>query len=141
MRKPTPDAEAYAWYTRALVDHAWGVQVDVPEEPQCGFFKRRLVRGGPYVAAKIWIEGKTDSDGNLIGDEVMRCEVNNQYQDPEEQWTWLASHPIFEAEFHYLTALRNYTVEHAPHEPLANPRKPIDWKSVPLPIFNRRKAQ
>ena len=99
MRKPTPIHVAYAWYNQAMIDWAVGIEVEVPEEPQCGYYKRRLVRGGPHVPAKIWLEGETDRKGNLLDDEVMRCEVNGQYCDPEEQWLWLAGKPISEKDY------------------------------------------
>jgi len=139
MSKPTAHDVAYRWYNQAMADRAVGIEVEVPEEPQCGWYMRRLVKGGPHVPARIWYESETDADGELTGDEVMRCEVNNKYEDPEEQWLWLAGKPILPVEYDYLTAVRNYAVAHAPDEPLANPRRPIDWAKTELPIFNRRK--
>ena len=137
MSKPTPHAALYAWHTNALL----GVLAEEPqafnEDPECGWFKRRLVKGGPFVPARIWMYQPTDESGDLIGDEVMQCEVNGQFADPHAQWSWLCGEPITEQEFNYLTAALKWSAENAPNEPMANPRQPIDWLKVPTPPFER----
>ena len=109
-----------------------------PDDPQCGFFKRRLVRGGVYVPARIWLVSETDiGTGELLSDEILQCEVDGQRADPLDQWSYLASNPITEAEFNYMTALREHAVRHEPDHPMSNPRKAVDWLRAPLPSFNR----
>jgi len=51
--------------------------------PQCGYFRRKLHRDGPWVPAVIW-----HKDGELV------CRVGNEMRDPQDQWTWLAKNPV-----------------------------------------------
>lgn len=137
-RLPTPRAALYAWHTNALL----GVLADEPqafnETPECGWFKRRMVKGGPFVPARIWMYQPTDESGELVGDEVMNCEVNGKWADADQQWSWLCGNPITEQEFLYLTASLKWAEDHAPHEPMANIHQRIDWLKVPTPTFETR---
>lgn len=138
MSKPTPLADQLSWWRNALLGIYGDEGPHIGEEPQCGWFKRRLVKGGPFVPARIWLYSPTDPEtGDLVGDEVLQAEVDGNYADPEQQWSWLNGNPITEAEFKYLTANRAWTSEHAPHEPYANPREPVNWLDVPVPTFTK----
>jgi hypothetical protein len=139
LRRPTPKDVAYAWHANALKG-VYGDDIDInPDEPQCGWYQRMLVKGGPMVPARIWLFGETDIDtGELIDQEIFQCEVNSERADAVEQWSWLAGNPISEATFNYLTALSAYVREHQPTHPLANPRQPIDLVSAPMPHFTKR---
>jgi hypothetical protein len=58
------------------------------------------VKGGPFVPVKIFLEQQIDPEtGELLGDEVMRCEVDGKRRVPEEEWTWVADNPISEEDF------------------------------------------
>ena len=140
MRTPTPREVAFAWYSNALKG-VYGDEIHInPDEPQCGWFKRRMLRGGVYVPARVWLFSPTDPDtGELVGDEVLQCEVDGQIADPYDQWSYLAGSPITEAEFRYLTALRQHAEIHEPDLPHADPRKPVDWLTAPIPAFTPRK--
>ena len=132
IRQPTPLALAYAWHTAALAGH----EPVTSDEPQCGYFKRRLVKGGPMVPCRIWLDQPVDlGTGELIDDEQLLCEVNGAWADATEQWSWICGQPITRAEFDYLTASLAWSAKHAPDEPRANPRQPIDWLKVPAPTF------
>jgi len=135
MSKPTPHAALYAWHTEALKGVFGEVGIRIGEDPQCGWFKRKLVKDGPFVPARIWVYQPVDDEGDLCDDEAMQCEVDGKFADPEEAWSWLCGNPISEAEFKHLTALRQWSEQHAPSEPYANPRKPVDWMNVPTPTF------
>ena len=137
MTRPTPLDQLYAWHTNALRGH-FAEDLPLEQDPQCGWFKRRLVKHGPFVPARIWMFQPIDEEsGELVGDEVMFCEVNDKWADPELQWEWLCQEPITEAEFNYLTAAQAWAAEHAPDEPMANLRQPIDWMKVPTPTFEK----
>ena len=60
-----------------------------PGNPQCGYYKRRLKKGGPFVAAAIW---RDSGDGTLL------CRVGDDMVDPVKNWPWLAKHPAGETE-------------------------------------------
>lgn len=131
MRTPTPIAVSLAWHARALA----GGRPFTNDEPQCGFFRRRLVRNGPWVPARIWIEQIVCPDtGELVDDERLRCEVNGLDRDPGEAWLWLAGQPISEAEFNYMTALRAWAAWSSPDHPAARPFDPIDPLTSPIPF-------
>lgn len=131
MREPISRDEAYRWHRDAL---AGRTVVIVQEEPHCGWYRRKLVKGGVMVPARIWIETPAraiDAAGELVDQPVMRCEVNGRNVDPFEAWHWLADQPISEAEFNYLTKRNQWAGWYAPHLPEANPKKPVDWLTAP----------
>lgn len=138
MRKPTPREKLYRWHTDAVTAKQFGLEVEInPDEPQCGWFKRRLVKGGVFVPARVWMHQPVDQDGELVGEEVLQCETDGQCRDANDQWSWLADNPITESEFNFLTATRKWCTENAPHEPYANPGQPVDWHNVPIPTFTK----
>ena len=135
LRRPTPAKQLYAWHTNAVRGH---LAEDMPltEDPQCGWFKRRLVKNGPFVAAQIWMYQPIDpATGELEADETLRCEVSGKFAEAADQWVWLCQNPIAKAEFDYITATQQWAVENAPDEPMANPREPTNWSKVPTPNF------
>ncbi len=142
LSRATPRAELFAWHTNAIAELNLRLTPDVTSEPQCGWFKRRLVKAGVFIPARIWVYQPTDEEtGDLVGDEVMQCEVNGYFADAEMQWQWLCSHPITEAEFNYLAASNNWAAEFSPNEPKANPKAAVNWLKVPTPIFENEHAR
>lgn len=136
IRTPTQRASAYAWHSQALADIRDGLQISANNDPECGWYQRRLVKAGPLVPARIWLYSEVDPEtGELAGDELLQCEVAGEYRDPDEQWSWLCGNPISEAEFNYMTAVREHVAVHSPDEPLANPRQAVDWLKVPVGRF------
>lgn len=100
IRQPSTMASLYAWHKAAMRDQA------LPRhdgDPQCGWFKMRLVKGGPWIPVEIRIEREIDPiTGELTGPEEFRCEVDGMRRDPAKVWTYLT--PISRAEFDALTA-------------------------------------
>ena len=94
-------------------------------QPEPGFYKRRLVGGGPWVTVLFYIvdakfvvevDGQTHSaDGKLF--------------DPDEQWP--ISWPSTEQEYTFLCQLREWAQRFAPHHPAARPRERIDLGELP----------
>lgn len=135
IRQPLSEDEIFAWWRAALA----GRNPTVYEDPQAGFFKRRLVKDGPWVPVKIWLEQIIDPEtGELAGDSFYCCDVNGSPSDPETHWLWACMQPIAETDYDYLVDLGKYARRHAPSEPLADPRKPIDLFTAPPPTFKRR---
>lgn len=60
-------------------------------QPECGFYRRRLVRGGPFVPVALW----RDERG------AMQCAVGAEYRpaDPDETWLYCCSNPVSEADY------------------------------------------
>jgi hypothetical protein len=131
MREPTPISEQYAWHLAALA----GVGPEITATPQAGWFKRRLVRGGPWVPCRLWWFQEIDDAGDLLDDERLQAECNGEYADPDDIWSFVASNPITEAEFKFLSATVEWSRVNAPDEPMANPRQAVDWCRVPTPTF------
>lgn len=139
MRAPSDTDSAFAWWRSAL---AWtkkprGNRPAITTEPQCGFYRRRLVKGGPWVPARVWIDQKLDGDGELTADERMRCWVDNAERNPVDEWLYICDQPITEPEFRFMCATATWAEENAPNEPAANPTKKVDWLTVPLPSYSR----
>lgn len=107
------------------------IEID-PNEPQCGWYVRRMIRGGPYMPAEIWME-QLVVDGELVGDERLLCEVDGKPASALDQWTFLAARPITQKEFRHLRKLSTWTKVNAPGEPLANPGQPVDHLKTPIP--------
>lgn len=131
IRTPTPLADLYAWHRAALA----GEKPQITHEPQCGWFKRRLVQGGALVAARIWLHQEIDPEtGDLTAPEELRCEVGGKPRDPVDEWTWIADAPISESEFNFMVADAAYCREHHPSSPEANPTVRAASRSIP-PLF------
>ena len=104
MRQPTPLAQLLRWHRDALAQKRPKVHEG---EPQMGWFKVRMVRGGPFVPARIWIEREIcPLTGELACDERILCEVNGARRDALREWVWLSKNPISKAAFDELCALR-----------------------------------
>jgi len=113
----------FDWHAQALAGDAPDM---LPLTPQCGWYKRRLVRGGPFVPARVYL----DEAGEL------RCEVNGADRDPQTQWRKLASAPIAKSEFDYMMARMAWAMWHKNDDPAANPRKAVDWRNLEPPRFS-----
>jgi len=103
MRRPSTLAQIYAWHRAAIS----GQRPPRHEcEAHCGWYKRRFVKQGPWVPARIYLDRDIDPlTGELTRDEVMRIEVEGlDGGDPLNHWTYLS--PISREEFEHLTDYR-----------------------------------
>ena len=94
-------------------------------QPEPGYYKRRLVKGGPYVSVRFYrdggeirveVDGRTEhADGTPI--------------DPHAEWPlcW----PSTETDHKFSIIMREWSQRHAPHFPQARPRQPIDLGNLP----------
>lgn len=76
------------------------------DDPQVGFYRTRLVRGGPWVGVQIFWQWPTDphTGEQLDRSPTMIALVNGEPRELYEAWVVSAKHPITEAEFHELRA-------------------------------------
>ncbi len=104
IRQPTPRLVLYAWHRAALRGERLPVHEGLPE---CGWFRTRLVRLGPWCPASIWVEQEIDpATGELTEPEAYRCLVDGERRSPVTAWISLASNPISKADYDALVALR-----------------------------------
>jgi hypothetical protein len=141
MRTPTTASTALRWHTQAMSDKALHLEIQAEfETPHVGWFMTRVVRGGPWVPARIFIEQEVcEETSELLSDEVMRCEIAGRLRDPYESWHYLFQEPIEEAAYLYLMARAEYAQAWAPQEPAAKPFQRVDWGTVPTPTFSTEK--
>lgn len=96
--------------------------------PECGWYKTRLVKGGPFVPAKIWYEDgdRCPDTGELMSDQILMCMINTEARNPFVEWTRLAKSPITEAEYDLMIQQRDWDEENDPGSKSQNPREAID---------------
>lgn len=148
LRQPSDRVALYAWHTDALEalaesrcdnlkdaarDHFELCPPIVEAEPACGWYKLRLHRDGVFVPARIYLEQRVGETGELLADEVLRCQIGDDMVDPVQAWPTLCSRPIPAAEYAYLVALRAWARTSAPDQPQAAETRAIDWLTVKLP--------
>ena len=104
------------------------------DRPEPGFFQTRLVKGGPLVPARIWVD-------DTVPDRpaVLLAEVNGRPSDAWRIWPSVAGNNITEAEFHHLSRVVQWAETSVPHAPEANPREPINLATQPA-FMPRRTA-
>lgn len=79
-------ADQYSYWRNALA----GKFGDVHDGyPQSGFYRRRLVKNGPFVPVAIWQDGE-----NHV------ALVNGKPADASDIWTWVCGQPITEEAYH-----------------------------------------
>ncbi len=102
----------YKWWRASLDGQAPDIHED---QPQCGFYQRRLVKGGPWMSVGIWRDS---------GSKRLRAQQGGKEIESDKIWTWVAKHPITHDEFMHLEAVRKYAEAHG--GPEADPETPID---------------
>lgn len=133
-RSAAPDPRPLDWWEEEL--KAPGQRI--PETPQCGFYQRRLVKGGVFVPCRIWREPELDANtGQLTGMELILCTVGDWRRDPLAEWPRLAMAPIPDIEYRHLMRVHAWAKVHDPKSPEANPRKPAITVDMEPPTFTK----
>lgn len=124
IRKPTPAGVALKWYFDAISGKPVSTHDGIA---QCGWFKRRMIKNGPWVPVRIYLDRDIDPlTGELTRDEVMRIEVEGiERENPAEHWTYLT--PISKAEFDHLMDFRLRDPR------MLDARAPINLAEAPTP--------
>lgn len=114
---------------------------NINQRPQVGQWLTKLVKGGPEVAVAIEmraVEHEPDEPGNdMRGSRspTMVGIVEGKVVDPWAVWRMsLYGRAIARTEYEFRVANAAWAREHAPNEPIANPRARIDMMSAPLPF-------
>lgn len=107
-----------------------------PDTPVEGFYRFRLRSGAVPVAVKIWWGQPLDPIDGSVLDRSLRwnATANGKLIDLSRVWPRCAGDPIDEAEAAYLATLQAWGEANAPNSPQANPDKPVDFLTCPLPF-------
>jgi hypothetical protein len=102
-----------------------------------GFYRVRLVRNGPLVSCRCWIEPseRDPETDEPTTDERTRLVIDGREERPfYPPFTTLVGEPITEAEFKYLAAMSHWARTNDASRPEAFPSEPIDLSKVPSPF-------
>lgn len=87
MRKPTPLDDLYAWWRAALVDPRHPRHEG---DPQCGWYRTRLTKGGPWVPVEIKVKREINiATGELEDDEQIIAIIDNLERPADPLWTYV----------------------------------------------------
>lgn len=103
--------------------------------PQPGFWMVKLVKHGPEVPASIQRLPVADEPGNPREDHstYLAAFINGEPVDTDHVWL-RKGRAITEAEYRYQIADQRWCRANAPEQPKADPTKPIDPLTAPLPF-------
>ncbi|MEM7045959.1 MAG: hypothetical protein AAF543_24365 [Pseudomonadota bacterium] len=128
MREPTPASEIYRWHAGALgCERAPKFEGHV----EAGWFKLRLVKGGPWIPVHIWLEQITDGEGRLAAPEEYRCTVNGKTRNPHRVFFDKNLIPIAVAEFDRMAAHIEWCGSNRPLDPVMFPDSPVPISKSP----------
>lgn len=106
-----------------------------PNRPIPGFYKMRLVKGGPWVPVVIWrpcpIEPNPETFQGIDRYPRLQCRVAGREADPVETFISCSDKVIPVHEYHYLLDSYGWAIENAPEAPEANPYRAIDLGAMP----------
>jgi hypothetical protein len=112
----------------------------VPQrDPEPGFWRLRLAKGGPLVAACICVVETTTEPGNAGNDMAgtrsphLAAFVLDEPVAMDRVWHWRLE-PITENEYRFQCATAAWAKKFSPEEPIANPKSPVDLKKLPIPF-------
>lgn len=130
-------ADPLAWWREELL--APGQML--PAVPQCGFYQTRLIKGGPWVPARIWREPALDANGVDTGRDLLKCSVDGRAKDAMEMFTRLSMNPVKESVFKFGAADSAHAKAFRPDDPKATPNQPIDITKHAAPRNPRAKRK
>lgn len=103
------------------------------DRPEPGFFRMRLVRGGPWVPAVTFLPCPIDPHTGEQLDRARKLMGSVNGEDPSyavADRVWISGRPISEREFLFLLADGQWCRDHAPDLPEANPTKSINLREI-----------
>lgn len=111
------------------------------DKPIAGFYKTKLVKGGPWVPVCIWFGAPLDPDTLEPLDRSHRWNAirDNRLVDIDRVWPSVYGHEISEEDYRLMLALATHARKHDPQQPIANPRKRIDFLTVKPPTGGKLK--
>jgi hypothetical protein len=107
--------------------------------PEVGFWRLRLVKGGPLVAACIrWCETDAEPDepsNDMAGTRspFLAAFINDQPVDMDRVWHYRGE-PIDEATYRFMVADAAWAAVHAPADPAARPHERVNIRQLAIPF-------
>lgn len=107
-----------------------------PAVPRAGYYRRRMAKGAPYSAIRIWFGPSFDPETGEWCDRshFWRASVNGEQVPVDVAWPGCAGEPITRAEHDFMVADHRHAVAYEPHRPEANPRQRIELRTLALPF-------
>ncbi len=104
------------WWRDALA----GLRPAIHEgNPHAGYYERRLIKGGPWVAVSIFlVEQRFADTGELAADVEYKALVNGTPANPFDIWTWVCARPISKSKYDSMTGF-------------SDPTAPVDYTTAP----------
>lgn len=119
----------------------------VIDRPRPGYWAVRVRKGAVEVGARIYwtacphcaatIEPESFPPNVSERSPTLAAEINGEPATLDEVWL-RRGRPLSEADYRFLLADRAWAAQHAPADPAANPREPVNWLTAPLPLFGSR---
>ena len=105
------------------------------EQPVAGYYRMRLVMGGPLVGIRIWHGQPLDPITLEPMDRSLRwCAVaNGEIIEFDRVWPKCIGDPIDRKEYEYLESLTRHAKAHDPLHPSAAPRRRTNWDDSTVP--------
>lgn len=129
LNRPVPHVKhPLSWWTEEMKVRGQ----HVGDEPQCGFYMRKLVRGGQFVPARIFREPEYDwLTDKPTGRDILRCQLGLTFKDARAEWPRLSMTPISEADYNKM--MKAWQTDKPP--PATGK---TDWTKHKTPSFKKR---
>jgi hypothetical protein len=62
--------------------------------PEPGYYAVKLIKDGPLIPLRIWLEREFDEAGDQMADDVIKCLVDGREADWRKFWPYCAKHEI-----------------------------------------------
>jgi hypothetical protein len=88
----TPIVDPFQWWRRACTEPHLIGKPELPihdGHPQCGYYRRKTARKGPWEPAAIWQDAETGETLAITG-----FAGKEREHHPDDLWTWVAKNPI-----------------------------------------------
>lgn len=117
------------------------MKVRAVDDPEPGFFRTRLVKGGPYVAARIRRTCACTINGPRVHDWRDDCDrfppliADIDGEETSLDRVWHGGEPISEDMWTYYTQNRAWAIINDETQPEANAGKKVDLLTCAIPTF------
>lgn len=116
---------------------AHGRSMNSIEEPTAGYYRMRLVMGGPLVGIRIWFGEPLEPWTREPMDRGPRwnAEINGMHGEIDRVWPTCLRHPIDKAEYDYLTESCGWARQNDGFDPMGQPFRKTNWDDASAPTF------